>query len=476
MTRKELAASYAAKQAAIKALTDKGLDNLTQEEAAQLATELDARDAVKADLDKFPKDDALKARVSEGDTFIKSAPLGVPYPGAGGQAKAAHEAEVKGQIESGETEMEKYVKKGPWKGLGHFAYEVKRCGTKQSGMVNHGTLGEWNKKIAGYDDAIKAMGDVKATGGLTEFSDPDGAAFVPPDTSNTVWQRVMSPADLMGKVVVTPVQGNGFTLVAWNDASWTSNSVYGGARAYWTDEATQITTSKPATRKVSWKLNKLAVLMNASDELLDDTVALDSRLSVTASMAFKMKLNDAIINGTGSGQPLGLLNCPAKITATAVSGQGVNTIVATNIDDMYRRRAPGLDDWEWLYIIDSETQLSQLNYANTVTNTGIAAAFRYQPGIGWDNKLKNRPATESFHCQALGTEGDLILWSPSQYQMIVKSTGINSAVSMHLYFDYDQAAFRWTFRCDGRPFWDAALTPYNGSTRSPIVTLNSTRT
>ena len=54
-------------------------------------------------------------------------------------------------------------------------------------------------------------------------------------------------------------------------------------------------------------------------------------------------------------------------------------------------------------------------------------------------------------CQSLGTAGDVILFAPDGYACIVKG-GIESFMSIHLLFDYDetQAVFKWRFQ-DGRP-------------------------
>ena len=59
----------------------------------------------------------------------------------------------------------------------------------------------------------------------------------------------------------------------------------------------------------------------------------------------------------------------------------------------------------------------------------------------------------------------------------LKAGGMRSDVSIHLYFDSDQTAFRFIMRVGGQSYWSAAITRQNGSnTLSPIVTLNSTRT
>ena len=68
-------------------------------------------------------------------------------------------------------------------------------------------------------------------------------------------------------------------------------------------------------------------------------------------------------------------------------------------------------------------------------------------------------------------KGDIILADLSQYLSGTKG-GIQSAMSMHLYFDYDATAYKFSFRVDGQPWWDSALTPFKGTkTQSPFITL-----
>jgi hypothetical protein len=86
----------------------------------------------------------------------------------------------------------------------------------------------------------------------------------------------------------------------------------------------------------------------------------------------------------------------------------------------------------------------------------------------------------SEHAQTLGTKGDVQLVNPFGYYATVKQSGdggeglpgLEFAQSIHLYFDYNLTAFRWTFRLGGQPYLSAAISPAKGSnTKSHFVTL-----
>jgi HK97 family phage major capsid protein len=86
--------------------------------------------------------------------------------------------------------------------------------------------------------------------------------------------------------------------------------------------------------------------------------------------------------------------------------------------------------------------------------------------------LKGRPVLTIEQCPAVGTVGDLVLADLSKY--VILDGGMNSAISLHVRFDSDQALLRFTMRVDGKPSFATPITPYNGTlTRSPFVCLGA---
>jgi HK97 family phage major capsid protein len=86
--------------------------------------------------------------------------------------------------------------------------------------------------------------------------------------------------------------------------------------------------------------------------------------------------------------------------------------------------------------------------------------------------LFGRPVIETEYNPNLGTLGDILLASPSQYALIAKA-GIQAASSIHVKFVEDETAFRFVYRVDGQPIWASAVTAFDGTnTVSPFVALN----
>ncbi len=119
-------------------------------------------------------------------------------------------------------------------------------------------------------------------------------------------------------------------------------------------------------------------------------------------------------------------------------------------------------------------QLAQMNLA---VGTGGSAVWLPANGLSGQpyNTLMGLPLFLTEHCQALGTVGDIVLADWSQYLIGGKAGGgIQTASSMHLYFNYDKTVYRFVLRYDGQPWWQSALTPKHGgatATMSPFIAL-----
>jgi HK97 family phage major capsid protein len=72
----------------------------------------------------------------------------------------------------------------------------------------------------------------------------------------------------------------------------------------------------------------------------------------------------------------------------------------------------------------------------------------------------------------VGDTGDIMLCDFSKYMAIDKG-GIQSDVSIHVQFIYDESVFRFVYRFDGQPMLASAITPFSGgATLSHFVKLD----
>jgi HK97 family phage major capsid protein len=264
-------------------------------------------------------------------------------------------------------------------------------------------------------------------------------------------------------------------LTTINDSSRVDGSQFGGAAAYWAPEATAVTASKPALGQLEIKPKKVFAFWWATDELVQDATALSSLAYDIFGQVLSFKVDNAIINGTGAGQPLGILNAPCLVTqAKETSGQnpGSASILYPNIVKMWSRMWPRSHaNAVWFANVDTFPWLASMGLT---VGTGGAPAFMPANGITGTpySTLMGRPIIFHESCSTCGTVGDIILADMSQYALVDKG-GAQMAESIHVHFTQDENCYRMIYRVDGQPLWSSFMTPATGSanTLSPFVAL-----
>lgn len=302
----------------------------------------------------------------------------------------------------------------------------------------------------------------------------DGGFAVPPDFRQNIMKLIMSEESILSMCDQQTTNSNSISLPLDSTTPWQTS---GGVLPQWTGEGAAIGQSKPKLGQLETKLHKLAALVPVTEELMADASSLTSWLSSKVPEKFTSFINDVIITGDGVAKPMGMLNAGCKITQAAVSGQGAGTVVAANITSMWSRAyGPLRRNAVWFINQDVEPQLQTLVIPGSSPNFPA-----YLPPGGFSvapyATLFGRPIVPIEACSTLGTEGDIILAIPNQYLVALKGGGMKTDISMHLYFDTDETAFRFVMRIGGQSYWPAAVARKNGTnTLSPIITLNSTRT
>lgn len=467
MTKQEIRAALEAKNKRlqeIKSTPDEDLTKAIIEEGKAVKAECDQ---LQADLDALAEFEGVKSGAEATNRYVNSSRR-VPVQGTETKG-TGHET----RVDASESEDDKYIEKGEFKGLAHFLSHVRDAG-RNAARTDDTPLGRWNQRFSKVDRAIKS--DMKAPLGMNTLSEPD-STFIPITFNESLWQRVVDETPLMQFFAQRQVSGNTYVWKLALDHSRSSSIRNGGVQAYWIAEGGDYTATKPKTRNLTQRVNKLGVLIYLTEEEIEDAIGAESYANTSAVSAITASLSEAFMTGDGNSQPLGLLNAGAKITIAAESGQGASTVVAKNILNMYARRNPGAERTAiWLYNQDVEAQLDSM-YLPTGSTVG-SLVYLQPPGLsgGRYSAIRGRPAIPFEYCPALGTEGDVMFVDPTQYQVVTKAAGIRSAVSMHVQFLTDQLAYKWTIRVDGRPLWDQALTPQKGATKSPIITLSGSRT
>jgi len=431
--------------------------------------------------------DAKKIRLELEAVVAKAAELAKEWEGKEGEQPIEVTDEISRLIKEATGLQAKLVEALELKGISDFL--TKGTGTKGAiqgmaaddvppveGTMGFKTLGEQLYSVAnagrGYTD--RRLIEQKQTG-MSEGVPADGGFLVQEDFSSELLKLVFSEGEILSRVHRVPISANSNSLRAnyLDEGSRADGSRWGGVLAYWKAEGATKLASNPTFGQILLELNKLIGLCYATDELLQDAVALESIISWAFQMEFTYQLEAAIINGTGAGQPLGIVNSPAFIAIDEEAGQVADTLVSENIVNMWSRMfAPLRKNAVWLINQDCEPQLHSMYVA--VGATGVPV---YLPAGGLSASpyatLYGRPVIPVEHCQTVGTVGDVIFADLSQYWFIDKGT-MQKATSIHVQFVTDETAFRFVYRADGQSSWPGTLTPANSAvTLSPFIGIES---
>jgi predicted phage gp36 major capsid-like protein len=248
-----------------------------------------------------------------------------------------------------------------------------------------------------------------ATTAVTQESvGTDGGFAVPPDYRAAITTRLFDQDSLLSRCDVQQTSSNSYTAPVDETTPWGTN----GIKAYWESEAASITQSKPKLGEVNLRQHKLAALVAQAAE------AAQTADTINARNVVKM-----------------LSRLPVRSRANAV----------------------------WLIHPDAEPQLPLMTLANQPV---------YLPPGGLSDAPFGRPVIPHQVCATVGDLGDIMLVDFSQYLAVRKAAGVVAQTSIHLWFDQDLTAFKFTFGLAGQPWWAAAQMPRSGAnTQSPYVTL-----
>jgi len=315
---------------------------------------------------------------------------------------------------------------------------------------------------------------LKAASGLNEGIGADGGFLLQPEFSNELLTIAHGQSQLFGKCRRIPVgpQSNSLVLNGIDEVSRVEGSRWGGVQVYWSGEAGTVTAKRPKIRQMTLKLKKLMGVAYATEELLQDTTALQSVLTQAFSEEFAYKVDDGIINGNGAGQMYGVLVSPALVSQVKETGQAADTVVFENIINMWNRMPAYLRSGaEWYINQDVEPQLFQMYLAAGTGGVPVYLPANGIVGAPSSGSLMGRPVVPIEQCPALGDLGDILFMNLKEYLVIDKG-GMSSDTSIHVRFLYDEQTFKFTYRVDGQPLWSSALTAAKGgTTRSPFVAL-----
>lgn len=300
---------------------------------------------------------------------------------------------------------------------------------------------------------------------LNESVDSLGGFLVPPEFANTLLTSSLEQTNIMKDTQQLRTVSNTLELPVIKDKNRSNGQTSGGIYFYWMSESGTFQEAKPAFEKLDFKLNKLGAMTYITEELLEDSAAIESVVNTEFQKGFVYFMDGSLISGTGVGQPEGILKSPALKTVAKESGQ-TDAIKVENIANMFASFSGTMGKW---YI---NKDLFPYLFALAVGNFPVFIPGGSIAGRPFDSLL-GMPIVWTEHASALKSVGDIILADFSQYVTVTKNgQGLKNDASMHVRFLYDEMTYKFSYRITGKTKDREVITPKNSQgTKSAFVTL-----
>lgn len=352
--------------------------------------------------------------------------------------------------------------KAPHKNIGK-SYKGMFYGNEQIAVSNNG--------FNSFEDFLYTIHSGRSDERLVKCSMVEGIpAFggiaVPEEYGAFLMDASLEEEIIRPRAAVWPMASETKKVPAFDGAEHTE-ALFGGIAGQWLGEGETGIKQSGKLRLIQLTAKKLACFSQASNELIADGMSFEQMLADALVKAVGWYMDYAFINGTGEGQPLGIMNDPALIAVPKEEGQGATTITYNNVVAMFSRLAPHcFKNAIWLANPSVIPQLLTMTIAIGAGGAQIPV-LREESG---KFTLLGKEICFTEKCPALGNKGDLILADLSQYAI-----GLRKEIALDRSnapgWTEDMTDYRVIVRLDGKGTWDKPLTPKNGTSLSWAVAL-----
>lgn len=302
---------------------------------------------------------------------------------------------------------------------------------------------------------------------LAEAVGSSGGYMVPREFRPLLMQAAEEMAIVRKRAMIIPMSRRQLEVPALKQDGTTAGEPhwFGGMVAFWEAEAAAMQETEPQFRNITLTAHELTAVTHTSNNLLADSAISLSAL-LTGPRGFPgviaWKEDYAFFNGTGVGEPLGVLNSPATI---AVARATSNEIKYVDLVKIMAAMLPS-SNAVWVASIAAKTKLMLMEGPS-----GNPSYLWGSAKDGMPETLLGLPIIFTEKVPTVGTKGDIGLYDFSHYYLGDRqSTTIESTDQAR--WVRNQTSWKVVHRVDGQPWLNSYFTLADGSTTvSPFVTL-----
>jgi HK97 family phage major capsid protein len=316
-------------------------------------------------------------------------------------------------------------------------------------------------KLRRFRDAPKA---VAIRSGVNETVPAEGGFLIGEELWSRVWDRALEDMLVLPRALVFPMKGPTLRVPGFDDRD-RSSTLFGGLVGQILAEGADATPVNPKFRSMILTAIKYGIYARASSEFNEDVLG-GNPIDMSLPRALAWFMDWFFINGSGAGQPLGILNAGATITVAKETGQTADTINYANVAKMYQKNS-ARDRSVWIANTTTLPQLLQLCIPMGISGQAVPVLSQ----IGGLAML-TRPVILTEKLPVLGDAGDLMFCDLSQYMVGVRREATVERTNL-VSWTSDQIDWRILARFDGQPGVEAAATRKDATTESPFIILGA---
>lgn len=312
----------------------------------------------------------------------------------------------------------------------------------------------WYKavKMASINPALTDRRLTSAQAAATTFANesagPEGGWAQPTEFSKEIVEIVAGAASLLGRMRPVQSSSNVYQIPVDPTTQWGTTGVQAAKQS----EGGAATVSNLALQARVVTLYKATSLVNVTEELATDNPATITYINRVMARQLLGIVERWLLQGSGAGEPLGILKAPALVSVAKDGSQTAATITKGNLSKMVGRLIPG-SEADAFYVCSPSAKIGMVDIllgAGGNTGTDLQRGFGAM-GLGY-------PVVTSMEAPAIGTAGDCTLVAPSGFLTLTRG-GVNTQITPYFYFDQGLNTLRAYIRIGQTPLLAAAIAP-----------------
>ena len=275
--------------------------------------------------------------------------------------------------------------------------------------------------------------------------------LVPPEFRAQLQQLPYDQPSVFDRVTVVPSSTG---TVTWPALVQTASNEFGGVAFQWLGEGAEKPETEPEFEQKEIATHELSGYTEISERLLSrSSINLETLLASLFRGAMVYTIDNAILQGSGTGQPLGIINTAGINLVTRAAAGAVGYADLVNLKHAVKAVHRGGATFVLEDTVETGLEL--------LTDTQGRPLFNASVANGPYDRLTGYPYLVGTNCPTLGYVGDIVYGNLKHYVLVMEED-ITLARSEHVKFRTNKIAFKVYTVVGGRLLQPRAMSILSG--------------